>query len=183
MRKITEDEYKKLSIEFDLTLAAIKTVVVVESGQKGFDEATGKLIIQFEPAWFKRNAPYTPSGKWSLNKVEKQAREWECFNDAYARNPIAAMESTSVGMMQVMGFHWKLLGFHSVGQMWDYAKFSEYNQLRLGLLFIRSNKYMYRALKSHDWNTFAYYYNGEKYREFNYQIKLQAAFNNLSKSI
>lgn len=174
-KKITIEEIQNLAIEFGLPTSRIQAIKKVESGGKGFDDATGKIIIQFEPAWFKRKSPYTPSGKWSLNKVERQAREWEAFNDAFAENPNAAMESTSIGMMQVMGFHWELLGFKSVGEMWDYAKKSEYNQLRLGLLFIKSNKKMYHALVNGVWKVFAYYYNGENYWQLLYDVKLKNA--------
>lgn len=170
-----------LTCEFGLELASLNAVIEVESGGKGFDETTGKIIIQFEPHWFKRKAPYTPSGAWSLNKVEKQAQEWKAFNDAFAKNANAAMESTSVGLMQVMGFHYKLLGFKTVGEMWDYAKQSEKNQVRLGLLFIQSNKKMYNALKNNDWATFAYYYNGAQYKKFNYDARLSAAYKKHSK--
>jgi len=172
---ITEEDYKKLGVEFNIPTINIKKVDKVESGGLGFSKETGKIIIQFEPSWFKRKAPYTPSGKWSLNKVEKQAAEWSAFNDAFTKNANAAMESTSVGRMQVMGFHWKLLGFKSVGEMWDYAKVSETNQLRLGLKFIVSNKKMYKALQIGDWDTFAYYYNGAQYKKFNYAERLAKA--------
>jgi len=172
---IKEEEYKKLSDEFEIPITNIKKVVKVESGGQGFAKDTGKIIIQFEPSWFKRKTPYTPSGKWSLNKVEKQSAEWIAFNDAFSKNPKAAMESTSVGLMQVMGFHWKLLGFKSVDKLWDYAKESEANQLRLGLLFIKSNPKMYNALKTGIWSIFAYYYNGEEYKKFNYDKRLEAA--------
>ena len=111
---VKEEEYKKLSDEFEIPVINIKKVVKVESGGQGFSKDTGKIIIQFEPSWFKRKAPYTPSGKWSLNKVEKQTAEWIAFNDAFSKNPKAAMESTSVGLMQVLGLHWKTLGFKSV---------------------------------------------------------------------
>lgn len=50
------------------------------------------------------------------------------------------MESTSIGRMQVMGLHWKRLGFKSVGDMWNFAKKSEANQLWLGLKFIQTDK-------------------------------------------
>jgi N-acetylmuramidase len=172
---ITEEDYKKLSSEFNIPSINIKKVVKVESGGIGFSKETGKIIIQFEPSWFKRKSPYTPSGKWSLNKVEKQTAEWEAFNNAFSKNKNAAMESTSIGLMQVMGFHWKLTGFKSVGEMWDYAKESETNQLRLGLLFIVSNTKMYKALKIGDWETFAYYYNGAQWRKFNYAERLEKA--------
>lgn len=172
---ISEEEYKKLSTEFDIPVVNIKKVVKVESGGQGFAKDTGKIIIQFEPSWFKRKSPYTPSGKWSLNGVEKQSAEWIAFNDAFSKDKNAALESTSVGLMQVMGFHWKLLGFKSAGELWDYAKVSESNQLRLGLLFIKSNPKMYKALKLSDWDTFAYYYNGAQYKKFNYAERLAKA--------
>jgi hypothetical protein len=175
MKKITLQEIQSLALEFGVPTSRIQAIKHVESGGIGFDKVTGKIIIQFEPVWFKRKSPYTPSGKWSLNKVERQAKEWEAFNDAFAKNPNAAMEATSVGMMQVMGFHWELLGFDSVGAMWDYAKKSEHNQLRLGLLFIKSNKKMFDGLVKGAWKVVAYYYNGENYWILQYDLKLAAA--------
>lgn len=166
--------YEKLAKEFSLPVRGIEKVVKVESGGKGFSD-NGKIIIQFEPSWFKRKSPYTPSGKWSLNKVEKQDAEWIAFNDAFAKDAKSAMESTSIGQMQVMGFHWKILGFNSVGEMWNFAKVSEENQVRLGLMFIQTNLKMFKALKFSDWDTFAYYYNGAQYKKFNYAERLRTA--------
>lgn len=177
MKKLTINDKLQLTKEFNLRLPSLEAVIEVESGGKGFDETTGKIIIQFEPSWFKRKAPYTPSGLWSLNKVERQSKEWAAFNDAFKKNPNAAMESTSVGLMQVMGFHYKLLGFKTVGEMWDYAKESEYNQLRLGLLFIKSKKKMYEALQNNNFAVFAYHYNGEQYKKYEYDTKLLKAYN------
>lgn len=176
MKLLTNMAIAEIALSFGLTYAKVKAVVVVESGSQAFDPVTGKIMIQFEPHWFRRKSPYTPSGKWSLNGVEKQAGEWTAFNDAFKRDPKAAMESTSIGLMQVMGFHWKLLGFASVGAMWDYAKESAENQLRLGLMFIRSNRFMFTALKNGDWDKFAYYYNGAQYKKFNYAERLRIAF-------
>lgn len=177
MKKLTQDNKKKLCKEFGLQTASLEAVIAVESGGKGFDETTGKIIIQFEPSWFKRKSPYTPSGLWSLNGVERQAGEWKAFNDAFKKDPNGAMESTSIGLMQVMGFHFKLLGFKNVGEMWDYAKESEFNQVRLGLLFIKSNSKMYNAILKNDFATFAYYYNGSGYKKFKYDTRLQTAYN------
>lgn len=176
MRKITDQDYQQISNEFGIPVASIKAVCSVEGSGKGYDELTQKILIQFEPSWFKRKAPFTPSGKWSVNGVERQSNEWSAFNDAFQKNANGAMESTSIGMMQVMGFHWKLLGFHSVGEMWDYAKESEANQVRLGMRFIKSNSKMFGALVNKDWKVFAYYYNGEQYRKFNYDVRLNNAY-------
>lgn len=173
--KITLKEIQELAAEFKLPVSKIQAIKHVESGGIGFDAKTGKIIIQFEPVWFKRKAPYTPSGKWSVNGVERQAEEWVAFNDAFSKNPTAAMESTSIGLMQVMGFHYKRLGFKTVGEMWDYAKKSEKNQLWLGMEFLRTDPTIFKAIIASDWKTVAYRYNGENYHILGYDKKLANA--------
>lgn len=175
--KLSNNDISNLACKYGISYASLKAVIEVESGGIGFASDTGKIIIQFEPSWFKRKSPYTPSGKWSQNGVERQSKEWEAFNDAFRKDPNAAMESTSIGLMQVMGFHYSLLGFKTVGEMWDYAKVSEANQLELGLKFIKSNYKMYNALKNNDFRTFAYYYNGSQYEKYNYHTRLKTAYN------
>jgi hypothetical protein len=140
----------------------LRAFIAVESGGRGFAE-NGKLIIQFEPAWFKRKAPYAPSGKWSLNKIERQAAEWEAFNDAFKIDPNAAMESTSIGLPQIMGFHWQRLGYDSVGAMWDDFKVSEQNQIKALVKFLETDKRLYRAVMEKDWHMIAMSYNGAGY--------------------
>lgn len=167
---ITENEYKNLSITFGIPIPSIKAIKLVESSGSGFDKITGKIKIQFEPSWFKRLTRILIS-----NGVENQAKEWIAFNKAFARNPKKAMESTSWGCMQVMGLHWKRLGFESVGSMVDFAKKSEKNQLWLGLKFIKTDKRLFKALIAKDWKMVAYYYNGANYRINKYDIKLRNA--------
>lgn len=181
MKKLTNDDKIELSKEFGVPVTSINKVLKVESGGQGFDFSQNppKIIIQFEPSWFKRKAPYTPSGLWSLNGVERQAAEWKAFNDAFSKNKQAAMESTSIGLMQVMGFNHNVVGFKTVGEMWDYAKESEKNQLRLGMLYIKANKKMFEAFKDltniENCKTFAFYYNGAEYKKFDYHNRLLKA--------
>lgn len=42
-------------------VAALLASIEVETGGKGFDDKTGKILIQFEPSWFRKKAPYAPS--------------------------------------------------------------------------------------------------------------------------
>lgn len=164
--------------------AALAAVKNVESSGHGFSLATGKLIIQFEPLWFKRKyedwREHSTGHTWVNNGVSNQIAEWKAFNDAFSINANAAMEATSIGLMQVMGFHWKELGFKSVGEMWDFAKESEANQMELGIRFIKINKSLDRALKLKDWRTFALYYNGKEYEKFNYHNRLAAEYKKAS---
>lgn len=149
------------SIEF----AALMALIDVETGGRGFDPATGKIMIQFEPVWFKRREPYAPSGLWSINKVDVQKREWLAFNEAFGIDPESAMESTSIGLPQIMGGHWKRLGYASVGAMWDDFKQGELNQVRGLIKFIESDPVIHEALLNKNWTTVAIKYNGKQFRE------------------
>ena len=168
--------------------SALMAFIEVESGGTGF--LNGKLIIQFEPAWFRKKAPYAPSGKWSVNKVERQSAEWIAFNDAFAKNPNAAMESTSIGLGQIMGFNYKRLGYASVGAMWDDAKKGEDRQVWQMAEFIRTNNALLRALKDKNWHKVATYYNGSGYMALAtkigrepYNISMEKAYNKWKKML
>ncbi|MFC6998083.1 N-acetylmuramidase family protein [Rufibacter roseus] len=163
---LTIDQCRKLAKEFDIELAVLLAVKEVEAGKRGFDPATGKIIIQFEPHWFKRY-----SRVWVPNGVESQEPEWKAFNKAFAINAEAAMLSTSIGLMQVMGFNYKAAGFKSVHEMWDRCKESEEEQMRAGLNFIKNNPALYKAAKEKDWHTFAYHYNGAGYKALAKRLK------------
>lgn len=144
---------------------ALRAFIDVESSGLGFDPATGKIIIQFEPVWFRRHEPFAPSGAWSINKVERQAKEWAAFNDAWSIDPESAMKSTSIGMGQVMGFHFERLGYKTVGEMWDDAKRGEERQIHQMAEFINTDRKLWTAIRTKDWHTVALRYNGAKYQE------------------
>lgn len=184
MKKITEQQIKDIATRHGVPYAALRAVIEVEGAGNGF-APDGKILIQFEPLWFKRRfqdwRDTVATSKWVNNKVGTQSVEWPAFNDAFRINPTAAMESTSIGMMQVMGFHWEFLGFKSVGEMWDFAKESEANQIEIGMRFIKKNPKLLTALKKLDWPTFAYYYNGSGYKQFKYDTRLATAYKKYAK--
>jgi hypothetical protein len=174
---MTSNDIKNLAEEAGIPYNNLRKVIAVESGGYGFDPKTGKIIIQFEPHWFKRLFPRWANfaGVWATNKVEKQPGEWVAFNNAFSKNPTAAMESTSLGLPQIMGFWWKNLGFTSVGAFWDFMKASEINQIKAMIAFIRLTPKMHKALLVGDWDTFAFYYNGAQYKKFRYADRLREA--------
>ena len=47
-----KQEIKEVAKNFGIEPAMFLAFIEVESGGKGFDDATGKIIIQFEPVWF-----------------------------------------------------------------------------------------------------------------------------------
>ena len=145
--------------------ADLLTFISVETGGQGFDSKTGKILIQFEPSWFRKKAPYAPSGLWSVNKVDVQSKEWLAFNDAFSKNPDAAMKSTSIGLGQIMGLHYQRLGYKTVGDMWDDAKKGIARQVYQLVKFIETDNRLKIALMNQDWHTVATIYNGDGYKQ------------------
>ena len=174
---------KSQAKQFNLDWAAVISFIEVETGGRGFDEKTGKIIIQFEPSWFKKKAPYAPSGLWSVNKVDVQSREWEAFNDAFQKDSDAAMQSASIGLGQIMGFHYERLGYNNVGEMWNDAKKGIDRQIWQILQFIETDKRLKTAIKIHAWSMATDIYNGLGSRELAikngwipYEEKLKTAY-------
>jgi hypothetical protein len=175
---------KTIAALFSLDWAAVAAFISVETGGLGFDSKTGKIIIQFEPAWFKKKALYAPSGLWSLNKVDVQSEEWDAFNNAFSENPNAAMESTSIGLGQIMGFHYARLGYKTVGEMWDDAKKGLDRQIWQICKFIATDVKLQSCIKSLDFDGVATIYNGSgykalaaKYGREPYNVSMEKAFN------
>jgi len=160
--KTLNEIVRSISTKFGYEYESIQSFINIETGGKGFNG--NKLIIQFEPSWFKKREPYAPSGAWSVNKVERQVKEWIAFNNAFSIDPDSAMESTSIGIGQVMGGNWKRLGYKSVGEMWDDAKKGIDRQVWQMCQFIHTDKELELSLKRHDWCKVAYIYNGSGYR-------------------
>lgn len=148
----------------DISRAALLAFIATETGGEGFDSRTGKLMIQFEPAWFAKLAAKSRAGEWSMNKVGVQLAEWGAFNSAYTINPTAAMQATSIGLGQIMGFNYGRLGYATVGDMWDDAKTGIDAQVRQIVAFIKSDPKLLAAIKVKDWETVASLYNGAGYK-------------------
>ena len=186
--KIAIDDIKLIAKNFGIEPAMFLAFIEVESGGKGFDDLTGKILIQFEPSWFRKKVAYAPSGAWSVNKVDVQSKEWVAFNDAFKINPNAAMESTSIGLPQIMGFHWKLLGYKSVNKMWDDFKRGEYQQVLALARYIKANPKLYSSIKRKDFHSIASLYNGDNYKAMAkkwgrepYNISLEKAYKRWSR--
>ncbi|MGP9633728.1 N-acetylmuramidase domain-containing protein [Halomonas sp. AOP43-A1-21] len=88
----------------------------------------------------------------------------------------AAIQSASWGLFQIMGFHWKRLGFDSPEAMEKAANESEGRQLDMFVAFILGDAVMHQALIDRDWPTFAERYNGSAYAEHNYDGRMADAF-------
>jgi hypothetical protein len=128
-------------------LAAIRAVDEVESNGRGFDK-NGNVTIRFETAKFRDRTGKTIVGSGR-----------EAFSKAFAINPKAAMESTSWGRYQIMGFNHETVGFDTVEAFVDAMKTGERAQLEAFVKFVVANK-IDDNLRALDFEGFKKVYNG-----------------------
>lgn len=183
---LTKLQLSEIANSIGIDYAALRAFISVESGGAGF--ISGRIVIQFEPSWFKKLAPFAPSGKWSINKVENQAAEYIAFSDAFRKDPTKAMQSTSWGLGQIMGFHYGRLGYKTVDDMVNDFKKGDYQQVMGIAKFIATSPALLRAIKAKNWHQVAVNYNGAGYKELArrykrepYNISLEKAYTKYSK--
>ena len=87
----------------------------------------------------------------------------------------AAIESCSWGLGQVMGIHWKDLGYSSAKALAKEAQSSISGQVRLMGRFIEENN-LVDELQTKNWARFARLYNGPNYRRYQYDTKMARAY-------
>lgn len=177
--------------------AAVKAVASVESQGYGFiKDATGANVpkILFERhIMFKRLRDFTPikskdmAAKYpdivneSPGGYKGGLAECERLDRAIKIDRVSALESASWGSFQIMGFHWKALGFNSVQEFVNKA-YTEEGQLDLFVRFVKASPNVLRALKAKDWVGVARAYNGPGYAANKYDTKMKEAYERFSKS-
>lgn len=94
---------------------------------------------------------------------------------AVALDRRAALESTSWGLGQVMGFNASVAGYRSVETMVRAMMLGEDSQLKAVTGYIQSER-LAAMLKRRDWAGFAYRYNGTDYQRNRYDERLALAY-------
>lgn len=185
---------KRLGAEFDVHPAALLAVIETESGGVTSALVNGRQepLIRFEGHYFDKRlsgATLAKARKAGLsnpkagavkNPASQQARWDKLLTPAMMIDTQAAYESCSWGVGQVMGSHWKALGYASVLDLVNEARSGLEGQARLMLRFIKTNG-LRSALKRKDWQAFASAYNGPAYKANSYDSKMADAFARYSK--
>lgn len=178
-------------------VAAVYALNEVESQGRGFLD-NGKPVILYERHIMYRQlqVPRTPEDdpeqlRQRADDLAKQApalvnpeaggyiggtSEHQRLAQARQIDEIAALESASWGAFQVMGFHWKRLGYASVHDFVAAMVRSEADQLEAFVRFIETDASLLKALKGLKWATVAKLYNGPDYQRNLYDVKLERAF-------
>lgn len=166
----------------------IRAVAAVEAKGSGWF-TSGLPKILYERHYFYRLSRGKFGITWYSNPVagdytqDKNDNDvidsWEKLAYAACKDPDAAFQSISIGKFQVMGSHYKRLGYdHPVDMLWA-ARNSELAHYEMLAGYIESFGLKLAFLKlssnSADCIPFASGYNGTKYAKYEYHIKLAMA--------
>lgn len=183
-----KEEVAKVGGKHGLPLTELLAVIQVESGGHIFANVGGRRepLIRFEGHYFDklvpaskrqaaRNAGVSSPKAGAIKNPASQAARWQLLMKAAKIDPEAAYMSTSWGVGQVMGSHWKILGFTNIMELVNTARKGLGGQVELMARFIVKNG-LKDELIEHDWSGFAQGYNGKNYKKNNYDTNLEKAY-------
>lgn len=185
--RLTDDDIANAANEAGVEEAALRAVLDVETGGKGYDSSNRPKAL-FERHKFYHNLADDPDKqaeavsaglaypKWGERPYPKTSDGvYDEVVRACAFDRDAALRSTSWGLGQIMGDNYKLVGYASVEDMVDAAMTSEYLQLKQMLSFLKNGGIL-EFLKNENWVEFARKYNGPSYAQNHYDEKLAQSY-------
>jgi hypothetical protein len=168
-------------LQFDPTVAA--ALLAAESSGQAYG-ADGRLLIRFEihifyDMWGKDNQAqffalfrfdagerwrghqWRPdqNAAWQELHRDDQALEWQAFSLARALDETAALLSISMGLAQIMGFNYSVVGYGAVQDMFRAFQASAGSQIAAFFQFIETRR-LAAFVRSGDLRAFAAGYNG-----------------------
>jgi hypothetical protein len=182
------NEITQAAREAGLEAAALLAIAAVESGGQVFALVDGRQepLIRFEGHYFDRRLSAEKQAAaraqglaapmaGAIANPKDQAGRWKMLERAAAIDAKAAYESVSWGIGQVMGAHWRSLGYESVDALVEGARSGALGQIRLMVRYIEMAE-LTQALRDRDWPAFAHGYNGPGYRKNAYDEKIADAY-------
>ena len=143
----------RLAENLNLPISTILAVMMVEAGGRAFDNENGLCIIRVET-----RPPFTKLKRFPKGGTEFVARfgkgqqaEWKALYSWALENPKVALNYTSMGLGQIMGFHHALLGYSKPGLMLAAMQESAAKQIEIFGSFLKNaSRAMLPALKKRD---------------------------------
>ncbi|MBS1538463.1 MAG: N-acetylmuramidase family protein [Bacteroidetes bacterium] len=187
-KTLTDTDIITAATSLGISPASMKAVATVEAGGRGFlSDGRAKILFEGHIFWKQLIAyginpkPLAPLHKtvlyekWTKKYYKGGVAEYERLDEAAGIHSDAAHNSASWGMFQIMGFHWKTLGYSSVSAFVRSQQKSEAEHLKAFCEFIKTHN-LTLALQNKDWAKFALRYNGAGYALNQYDVKLEAAY-------
>ena len=187
-------EISVIASDHDIEPEALMAVIEVESNGKLGAKINGRLepMIRFEGHYFYRLLPtakrnvaivrgLASSRAGKIKNPFRQSARWKLLKRAEAIDRSAALSSISWGVGQVMGSHWRWLGFASVDALVAKVREGATGQVDLMMRYI-AKAGLVEKLQNHDWAGFARAYNGPAYKRYKYDVKMRKAYQKFCKS-
>lgn len=184
--RLTFEDYERAAEFLRCDLFAIRAVLRVEARGSGFDFRLRPVIL-YEPHIFYRLLGSGPlrnqavaNGvaylRWGFKPYPKTSdARYQQLERAILIDQSKALQSTSWGIGQVMGFNYARCGYVSAEHLVAGAKESEGEQLMAMCRYIKSAR-LDDELREHRWAEFARGYNGPGYAANLYDYKLAQAY-------
>lgn len=185
------NELRAIAQNINVPYEAFLAVIQIESNGIRGTVIGGKLepTIRYEGHYFDklcapgvrdaaRRAGVSSPVAGEIKNPSKQIDRWELLKKAATFDRDAAYESCSYGVGQVMGSHWKALGFTSIDQFVATARSGLVGQAKIMADFIKAFG-LDDELRALDWSGFARGYNGKNYKKNKYDTKLAAVYKQL----
>lgn len=188
---LNENDIKLAARELSVDEATIKTVIEVESAGKGFVNNRPIILFEGHVFWDRLIANGIDINKinkttnknilyQSWTKAYYSQNQWARLEKAKKIHEVSALESASWGLFQIMGYHWRALGYRSIEEFVKLMGEREYNHVVAFIRYVRYNR-LVSKLQTQDWSGFARAYNGPGYRKNDYDGKLRRAYRKYSR--
>lgn len=178
------EDYQRAAIILGCEVEAIQAVAQVEAAGSGFfPNNEPKTLFEGHKFYKYTNGAYHYSHpgicypKWTKKWYGKTwEAEYRRFIVAFGLDKSAAILSASFGKFQVMGFNFNNCGFLNEFEFYGSMKLNEQEHLNAFVILLKTWG-LDKTLSHCDWRAFAKAYNGPRYEENNYHVKLEDAYN------
>lgn len=186
-KTLSQADIEHAADRLGVSVPVVQSVNEVESRGRGFFDS-GEPVILYERHIMHRRLPLhqVDPSRWvkELPTIVNPdpggyiggAREHARLTRAMDISRACALESASWGLFQIMGYHWRSLGYNSAEDFVGRSRESETQQLEAFIRFIERDPALHHALQRRNWAAFAHRYNGPAYRRNAYDLKLARAF-------
>lgn len=180
------DDYRRAAKALNCPISHVQAVVHVEAAGETFWELEGARVPPLRPEahWFGKltghrfdaSHPSISCRRWTpALAARSRAEAWAQYQLMKSLDPKAAIEATSWGPFQIMGFHWRALGFASPEAFLDAQDGPDDDaQMDTFVRLVKSDLFMWDALRRGDWEAWETSYNGGGYGGA-YAAKIRAA--------
>lgn len=186
------DAFGRLGKQYNLDPALVGAVIMTESSGQALVDVGGQMvpIIRWEGHYFDKYVPthlreearklkLASPKAGGIKNPEDQAARYSLLHRAMKLDAAAALMSISIGIGQVMGAHYKALGFATPQEMFEY-NCQGYDAQADVMMRYNVAFDLVDELERHDFTGFARGYNGKNFAKGGYHLTLKRWFETLS---